>query len=330
MLSKERFIKSAKRALPDRPPVWMMRQAGRHLPEYRAVKENHTFMEMVRDEEIVVDVTLQPWRRYRTDGVVVFADILLIPDAMGMGLSFTRGEGPQFARPIRDRADLKTLRPTDPSRDFLFLLNGLKRLRAELGDNAALLGFAGSPWTVMSYMTQSRDVKLKKEILERLTEETIQYLLAQIEAGVDCVQIFDSWGGRLSPAEYREWSLPYVAHICGAIQKTGVPVIIYIKESRPLLSEMLETGADIISIGSDTPLEEAKALACGRAAIQGNLSNELMVTASPDEVAAVTRAMLTEMKDFPGYIANLGHGLLPETPIENVAAFVDAVKTFIR
>lgn len=328
MLPKERFLKSAKRALPDRPPVWMMRQAGRHLPEYRAVKEKHSFMEMVRDEEIVVDVTLQPWRRYRTDGVVVFSDILLIPDAMGMGLSFARGEGPQFARPIRDRADLKALRSTDPSRDFPFLLRGLKRLRAELKDDAALLGFAGSPWTVMSYMTQSRDAKLKKEILERLTEETIQYLLAQVEAGADCVQIFDSWGGRLSPEEYREWSLPYVARICEAIQKTGVPVIIYIKESRPLLSEMLASGADVISIGSDTPLAKAKALARGRAAIQGNLSNELMATATPDEIATATAAMLEEMKDFPGYIANLGHGILPETPIENVSAFVETVKGF--
>src|SRR3989338_4679771 len=256
MRPRNRLIQAFKKIKTDRPPVWLMRQAGRHLPEYRAIKEKHSFMEMVKNEEIICEITKQPWRRYKMDGVVIFADILLIPDAMGMGLSFIKGEGPQFAKPIRDLSDLKTLRPTDPARDFSFLLNSLKRLRAELGDEAALLGFAGSPWTVMSYMTGSQNLSLRKKLLERLTEETIQYLLAQAEAGVDCVQIFDSWGGRLTPTEYREWSLPYIAQICEAVSKTGLPVILYIKESRPLLKEMLNSGADVISIGADTPLAE--------------------------------------------------------------------------
>lgn len=325
MRPRERFVQAAKKEVLDRPPVWLMRQAGRHLPEYRAVKEKKSFMQMVKSEEIIFEVTLQPWRRYKMDCVVVFADILLIPDAMGMGLSFSQGKSPQFEKPIRDFSDLKNLRATDPSRDFPYLLKTLKRLRLELGDDAALLGFAGSPWTVMSYMTQSADPKLKKQILERLTEETIDYLLAQVESGVDAVQIFDSWGGRLTPEEYREWSLPYIVRICEALQKKGTPVILYIKESRPLLNEMCESGATVISVGSDTPLAEAATLARGKVAIQGNLSNELMVSATPEEIRQATEAMLQEMKDFPGYIANLGHGLLPETPIENVRSFVESI-----
>lgn len=323
MGGKAIFLKNCQKIKTGRPPVWLMRQAGRHLPEYRLLRKQHDFLEMLTTEELIVEISLQPWRRYQTDSVIVFSDILLLPMVMGMELMFLEGQGPKFRKLIASEANLKTLKPFETARDIPFLTGALKKIKKELGGAAALIGFAGSPWTVASYMVKG---KTFKNLLEHLTEETIHYLQAQIEAGIDAIQIFDSWGGSLKPEEYAEWSGNYIKDIVQSLRPTGVPVILYIKESRHLLKEMLATGADVISVGWETPLQEAKAAAQGQAAIQGNFNPHVLMQARPETIAEETQKMLETMRGYPGYIANLGHGVLPKTPVENVAAFVNTVK----
>ncbi|MDP2600646.1 MAG: uroporphyrinogen decarboxylase [Deltaproteobacteria bacterium] len=345
MFSQERFLKACRLSLSGRPPVWLMRQAGRALPEYRAIREKHGFMEMLSTPELIVEVSLQPWRRFKMDAVIVFSDILLIPWKMGMDLKFIEGQGPKFSKLIETEKDVESLQSITPEKDCPFLLTALRQLRKEIRNNAALLGFAGSPWTVASYMlsgvilspelvegrrisgsfadAQDDTVDTVKILLEKLTQQTIVYLKAQIEAGVDAVQIFDSWGGSLSAEEYAVWSAPYIKEVVAALKPTGVPTILYIKDSRHLLDQMVSTGVDVISVGWETPLELARKKRC---AIQGNLDPHILMQATPDEVREKTQNMLNEMKNYPGYIANLGHGVLPKTPLENIAAFVETVK----
>ena len=326
-----------------------MRQAGRALPEYHVIREKHGFMEMLSTPELIVEVSMQPWRRFQMDAVIVFSDILLIPWKMGMDLKFIEGQGPKFSKLIADGNDLKALKKIEPEKDCPFLLTALRQLRKETGNNAALLGFAGSPWTVASYMIEKEPgtfgvpspKRARHLLLERLTQETIVYLKAQIEAGVDAVQIFDSWGGNLSAAEYAVWSAPYIKEVVAALKPTGIPITLYIKDSGHLLDQMISTGVDVISVGWETPLaavrERSQALlgplpqkepGTFRYAIQGNLDPHILMQATPDEVREKTQNMLDEMKNYPGYIANLGHGVLPKTPVKNIGAFVETVKAF--
>lgn len=326
MTSLKRFLDSCRCKRVDQQPVWLMRQAGRHLPEYQALRAEHDFLEMLTEENLIVEVSLQPWRRYGIDGVIIFSDILLLPMAMGMELMFLEGQGPKFKKLIASEEDLKNLKPLEPKKDILFLTDALKKIKKETGDEAALIGFAGSPWTVASYLMKEHEVSASSWLLERLTKETIVYLKAQISAGVDVIQIFDSWGGSLTKEEYAVWSGPHIKEIVSALKPTGVPVILYIKESKHLIEEMIQTGADVLSIGWETSLEEAKAMAKGKTAIQGNLNPHILMQATPAEIQRETEIMLETMKDYPGYIANLGHGVLPKTPVENVEAFVEKIK----
>ncbi|MBI4125787.1 MAG: uroporphyrinogen decarboxylase [Deltaproteobacteria bacterium] len=323
------FVKACHREIISQPPVWLMRQAGRHLPEYRALRDQHDFLEMLTTEELIVEVSLQPWRRYQTDAVIVFSDILLLPKVMGMNLMFLEGQGPKFRKLIANEEDLKALKKFEAERDIPFLTGALKKIKKEIGDRAALIGFAGSPWTVASYMLKdpsTRSGYLLKSCLERLVQETVPYLQAQIEAGAEAIQIFDSWGGNLKAKEYAEWSGSYIKEIVQALRPSGVPCILYIKNSRHLLKEMLAAGPDVISVGWETPLEETKKAAEGKAAIQGNFNPHILMQSKPETIAQETQKMLETMKGYPGYIANLGHGVLPKTPVENVKAFVDTVQ----
>lgn len=329
---RARFLKACHTENTGRPPVWLMRQAGRFLPEYRALREKQDFMTLLKTEELITEVSLQPWRRLRMDAVIVFADILLLPHVMGMDLKFLEGQGPKFSKLIAAEKDLNELKPFKAEKDIPFLLKALHNIRKETGDEAALIGFAGSPWTVASYILASFD-KLKmnepallKKALERLTEETIAYLSAQIGAGVDAIQIFDSWGGVLSPEDYKIWSAPYIREIVAALKPGGVPIIVYVKESLPHLEAMLATGADVLSVGWETPLEDVRKKVSGKVAIQGNFNPHILMQATPAEIGRRTQEMLETMRGCPGYIANLGHGILPKTPVENVAAFVKTVK----
>lgn len=332
MKEKSIFLQSCQKNRTPRPAVWLMRQAGRHLPEYNALRAQHDFLEMLTKEELIVEVSLQPWRRYQMDAVIVFSDILLLPMAMGMKLMFLEGQGPKFKKLIETEKDLESLKSLKPKKDIPFLLGALKKIKKTVGDGAALIGFAGAPWTVASYMgtfpyvIRKSDNRGERPLLHRLTQETIVYLQAQIDAGVDAIQIFDSWGGSLKTEEYWEWSGRYIKEVITALKPAGVPITLYIKDSWHLLTEMMATGCDVISVGWETPLEEAKKLAQGKVAIQGNFNPHILMQASPVEVAAATQKMLATMKDYPGYIANLGHGVLPKTPVENVKTFVETVK----
>lgn len=341
MTAQKLFLNACHCKNRERPPVWLMRQAGRALPEYRALREKHGFMEMLSEEALITEISLQPWRRFKMDAVIVFADILLLPWKMGMDLQFIEGEGPKFSKGIASEKDLNALKPIDPKADCPFLLNALRGIKKEIKEEAALLGFAGSPWTVASYICdgfdalRNRNPNLLEKTLERLTQETVVYLKAQIRAGVDAIQIFDSWGGALSPKDYAIWSGPYIKEIVGALKTSGVPIIIYIKESGPLLEEMLATGADVISVGWETPLKRCRSLSVKKeqkvtgtfcTAIQGNFNPHNLMQATPEEIRQQTEAMLKEMAGYPGYIANLGHGVLPKTPVENIGAFVKSVQ----
>ena len=331
MNSLQRFSNACFCKNKDRPPVWLMRQAGRFLPEYRALREKHDFMTLLKTDELITEVSLQPWRRLHMDAVIVFADILLLPNVMGMDLNFLEGQGPKFTQLIASQKDLDSLKPLEPKKDIPFLLSALHNIRKEIKEDAALLGFAGSPWTVASYImddfekVREKNPELLKNTLTRLTHETIIYLSAKMDAGVDAIQIFDSWGGVLSPEDYRVWSAPYIKEIVSALKKRGVPIILYVKESGPHLQTMLETGCDVISIGWETSLEKAKQKALGKTAIQGNLNPHILMQATPDEIRQQTQTMRKTMQDYPGYIANLGHGILPKTPVENVKTFVETV-----
>lgn len=332
MNSQTRFLNSCKSKRVDRPPVWLMRQAGRCLPEYRALRERHDFLEMLTREELIAEVSLQPWRRFQMDAVIVFADILLLPMVLGMELQFLEGQGPKFPHLISGEKDLGALKKFNAAADIPFLTAALKKIKRETKDEAALIGFAGSPWTVASYVTQDfeelreKNPALLKKILGRLTKETIPYLKAQVEAGADVLQIFDSWGGILSPSEYAEWSAPYIREIAAALKATGVPIIIYVKESAALLEEMIATACDVISVGWETPLAKAKQIAGGKVAIQGNFNPHILMQATPEEIRLAAKNMIREMEDYPGYIANLGHGVLPKTPVENIEAFTNTIK----
>ncbi|OGQ05715.1 MAG: uroporphyrinogen decarboxylase [Deltaproteobacteria bacterium RIFCSPLOWO2_01_44_7] len=326
MQSKERFLKALRCENSDRPPVWLMRQAGRYLPEYQAIRAQHGFIEMLTNDELITEISLQPWRRFQMDAVIVFSDILLLPMVMGMDLKFIEGQGPKFSKLIASEEDLEGLKPFDKEK-IAFLINALKQIKNEIKSDAALIGFAGSPWTVASYMMQSSKnvgpTPFLQKLLERLTKETIFYLQAKIEAGVDCIQIFDSWGGTLSPEEYAIWSAPYIKDIVTALKPTDIPIILYVKESEPLLDLMVGTGCDVISVGWETPLSRAKLY---NVAIQGNFNPHILMQATPQEIRSKTKDMLQTMKGYAGYIANLGHGVLPKTPVENVAAFVETVQ----
>ena len=333
MNSRERFLKACQCQLVDRPPVWLMRQAGRYLPEYQSLRAKHSLLEMFTTTELVVEASLQPWRRFGMDAVIVFSDILIPSRAMGMKLDYVEGKGPQFSPPICAPEEIQNLKSFDPFTACPFLYDGLNQLRKTLGDRAALIGFCGTPWTTAYYMLEKEIGVWKKErpkdlkrLLTILTRNLSEYLLAQVESGVDAIQLFDSWGGLLGPEEYEEWSGIFVATIIHTLKTKKIPVILFVKESAKLLQPMLQTEADVLSIGIDTDLASAAQVAGNKVAVQGNLDSEILLKETPAQIQAATKAMLQQMRGRAGYIANLGHGVLPKTPVENVAMFVNTVQ----
>ncbi len=334
---RARFLAAAARQITDHPPVWLMRQAGRHLPEYRELRAQHDFMAMLSTPDLITEISLQPWRRYKTDAVIVFADILLLPWKKGMGLKFVEGQGAVFDFLLHTQDDWRALKPFDAAAQVPFLTESLRTLRATLQDDAALIGFAGSPWTVASYICASfEEMKIQNPdtlhfILQQLTLDTIQYLFAQIESGIDTLQIFDSWGGLLTAEEYDTWSGGYIRQIVRAVkeraQKIGrtIPLTLFLKDSHRLLEPMLATEADVLSIGYESDIALTRARCKNHVALQGNFHSDILLNATPSEVARATEQMLQAFAGYPGYIANLGHGVLPKTPVENVEAFVKTV-----
>jgi uroporphyrinogen decarboxylase len=321
----------------DRPPVWMMRQAGRYLPEYREVRKKVSFLELCRSVDLAAEVSLQPFRRFEPDGVIFFSDILVPVEAMGVRVEFGDG-GPHLPEPVRDCAGVARLRRFDPASSIPFTGDILARLRREVGDRAAVLGFCGAPWTLASYLVEgggSRSFAVIKEMMGR-DPETLRRLLAlladvvgdvlsfQIASGAQAVQVFDTWAGELGNEDYRAWALPAAARaIAGIRRPTGTPVILYVNGCAHLLESMAQSGADVLSIDWRVPLADARRR-LPNTALQGNLDPGVLL-GTPDEVSRRTRALIGETGGRR-HIVNLGHGVLPGTRLECVEAFFAAAR----
>ena len=315
-----------------------MRQAGRYLPEYRRVREGVTFLEMCRDVDRAVEVSLQPLDAVGTEAVILFSDIFVPVVGMGVGLDFK--PGPTIDEPIRTFAQVDALRVPDPFESVPYVFEAIARLRRELASREVpLLGFAGAPFTLAAYLVEGggsrhfasikrmmlREPDLLRELLARLTEMVVGYLDAQVEAGAQVVQMFDTWAGLLSPADYREWVLPVHREIAAKMDRTRAPLILYVNDGAHVVEAMLESGADVLSLDWRVDLLAAARLVGDRASLQGNL-DPCVLSATPAEIAERVRIMVEDASEARGHIANLGHGCLPETPVEGVRAFTDAVK----
>jgi uroporphyrinogen decarboxylase len=307
-----------------------MRQAGRYLPEYRLLRARHSFEELCKTPELACEVSLQPWQRFGVDAVIVFSDILFVPEAMGQRLTFKKEGGPVLSPILKNGEDVKRLRPVDARNAFGFVYEAIWLLKKKLKD-VPVIGFSGAPWTLAYYMTgDEADGWIKerpevlKELLEKLTAVVGDYIHYQQEAGADAIQLFDTWAGELKEKDFNEFALPYIK---GAIErgKKLVPHVIYSRRCRHILKGLADSGADVVSIDPETPMEEAIKKIGGRAALQGNIDPRSLLR-SPGLVKQETERLLSKIGGRPGHIINLGHGVLPTTPLECVEAFVDTVK----
>lgn len=334
------LLRALRRETVSRPPVWMMRQAGRYLPEYRAVRAKSDFLTMCRTPELAVEVTLQPVDLIGVDAAIIFSDILVIPEAMGMHLTLDEGIGPQFPTPLRAPADVERLRTVVPEERLDYMLAALRMARRALDGRVPLIGFAGAPWTLAAYMVEGRGTKqfavakrmlfeqpaMAHALLDRLAVAVGDFLVAQVGAGAQVVQLFDSWAGALAPEEFRTFVLPYLAKAARRAREAGAPVIVFAPGAGWALDEIAAaTGADAIGIDWHTTVASARAqLAPFPVAMQGNL-DPCALYAPPSEIRARTQAMIQQFGPT-GHIVNLGHGILPDVPPAHARAFVDAVK----
>lgn len=343
LTARERFVQAARCQAVDRPPVWLMRQAGRALPEYRKLKEKYTFVELVQSPELAVEVTLQPVRRFGFDAAILFSDILVIPEAMGQTYRFKETGGVQMDFAVQSRADIEKLSVAAVCERLNYVDQALRQLRQELGSETALLGFSGSPWTLATFMMEGasvpkyskalalfrEDPKTYHLLAEKLTIAVADYLAMQVAAGVDALQIFDSHGGHLAPTEFAEASGRWMGEIVTRLNAaTEVPVIVFSLGTHGNWPDLIGTGADVIGIDWQTPMAEARRLVPEHIALQGNLPPTLISDATPEVVARETRAVLEAMRGRPGHIFNLGHGLTPAAKLENIGALVETVKNF--
>jgi len=338
MNPRERFLSACRRQPVDRHPVWLMRQAGRYLPEYQELREKYDFLTICKRPDLILEASLQPWRRFGMDAVIIFSDILLPLHAMGARLTFEDGVGPRFESTVRTEKEIEKLEIPRARISFSYILEAIQNVRHEIKDNAALLGFVGAPWTLAAYLIEggSGDFKaalnimrespgILSKLMDKITTAVTHLAVEQVRAGCDAIQIFDTWGGLLGPAQYRELALPHLKKISDEIRKAAAPAIIFIKKSSSLLEEMVDSGADVISIGTDLDLKDAISRVKDRRAVQGNLNPEILLR-SASTVERETQKLLDVAGNRPGYIANLGHGVLPNTPVESVGAFVETVK----
>lgn len=337
MTSRSRFLAAAACTPLDRPPVWIMRQAGRYLPEYRALKAKSSFLEMVRTPELAAEVTLQPLRRFAFDAAIIFSDILVIPEALGQGYKFRDAGGIEMDFKLETKAQLDRLNPTGVSERLAYVGQALARVKAELKGEKALLGFGGSPWTLATYMLEGgsadefqrsktvfhADRPLFEALMEKLTTALIDYFQMQIRAGADAIQIFDSWGGILAGQDYEAASLRWIRNIIAALPK-NFPVILYAKGTPSQLTDQAFSGASVLGVDWTVDLGLIRRLVPGNIALQGNLDPVLMNT-TPEIVRRETARLLETMRGTSGHIFNLGHGIMPQAKIECVEALVDTV-----
>jgi len=329
---KELFLRACRCEPVPRLPVWMMRQAGRYLPEYREIRAKHSFLEVCKTPDLVVEVSLQPFRRLEVDVVIIFSDILIPAEAMGLALELGDA-GPNLPQPVRAEADVRRLRTFDPEVETGFLMEALRRTVKQVGPDVPVLGFAASPWTLACYMVEGRaqegfptvkrflysEPKLFRELLQRIAQCTTLYLKGQIKAGATAVQLFDTWGGELDLHDYSEFVLPAVQEIVSGLG-TAVPVIYYTKASHHLLPAVTRSGASVLSVDWRVPLSEVRALAGPRVALQGNLDPAVLF-GPQEKIRQATLDIVSELGGR-GHILNLGHGILQSTPVENAQLFI--------
>jgi uroporphyrinogen decarboxylase len=338
MTSRERFLAACACTPLDRPPLWIMRQAGRYLPEYRELKAKSSFLEMVRTPELATEVTLQPLRRFALDAAILFSDILVIPEALGQGYHFRDQGGIAMEYRIDTRAQIDALAPAEAVLEKLnYVAATLERLRRELAGQKALLGFGGSPWTLATYMVEGgssddfdrikvlfyTDRPAFEALLEKLTAALVVYFQMQIRAGADAIQIFDSWGGIIAGADYEAASLKWIRRIIAALP-TDFPVILYAKGTAPHVPDQAFSGARVLSLDWTSDLAIVRRALPANVAVQGNLDPVLLNT-TPDIVRRETGRLLESMRGASGHIFNLGHGIMPSAKIECVQALVDTV-----
>jgi len=342
-LANDLLLRALLRQPTPRTPVWMMRQAGRYLPEYRATRSQAgSFLKLCTTPDLACEVTLQPLARFRLDAAILFSDILTIPYAMKLGLEFESGEGPRIERPVRSAADVDRLGVPDPERDLRFVMDAVRLVRRELDGRVPLLGFAGSPWTVATYVVEGGSSKTFAQIkrmlygaprdlhrlLEVLARATVAYLNAQIAAGAQAVMIFDTWGGALTPADYGEFSLRYMAQIVAGLTKERegrrVPSILFTKGGGAWLDRMAATGCDALGVDWTTDLAAARRLSGERVALQGNLDPSVLY-ASPSEIRSQVARVLASHGAGDGHVFNLGHGIHPDVVPEHAHAMIEAV-----
>jgi uroporphyrinogen decarboxylase len=331
------LLRAARRQPTPVTPVWLMRQAGRYLPEYRALRERHGFLELCRTPAAAAEVTLQPVRRFAVDAAILFADILLLVEPLDVGLEFARGEGPVIHRPVRSAADVARLKPIDVESSMGSVFETVRLVRRELAPSVALIGFAGAPFTVASYLVEggaSRDFLWTKRLmfaapaawhrlLELLAEATATYLNGQIDAGAHAVQLFDSWVGALAPDDYRTYVLPHTRAVVQAL-RAGTPVIHFGTGTATLLPLMREAGGDVIGLDWRVNLDDGWAAVGHDVGVQGNLDPAALL-AKPAVFRERVQAILARAGGRPGHVFNLGHGVHQATPVEHVQALVDMV-----
>ncbi|MHB8247376.1 MAG: uroporphyrinogen decarboxylase [Acidithiobacillus sp.] len=345
-LQNDTFLRACRREATPYTPIWLMRQAGRYLPEYRAARERAgDFLTLCTTPELACEVTLQPVDRFPLDAAILFSDILTIPYAMGLGLHFVEGEGPVFERPLRSRADIERLGIPDPETDLRFVGDTLRMIRRELDGRVPLIGFAGSPWTLACYMIEGKgsrdfirikgmlysDPALLHRLLDLLAEAVARYLNAQIAAGAQAIMLFDTWGGTLSTRAYEAFSLAYMRQVMAALRKESegrrVPVILFTKGGGGWLEAMADSGADVIGLDWTVELGIARQRIGDRVALQGNM-DPIALYGQPDLIAREAISILDSYGAGGGHIFNLGHGLTPQTPPEHVALLVDTVHQY--
>ncbi|HJR81281.1 MAG TPA: uroporphyrinogen decarboxylase [Anaerolineales bacterium] len=340
MEMNDRFLRACRREPVDVTPVWFMRQAGRYMPEYRAVRERYSLLEICYQPELASEVTLQPVCALGVDSAILFADILLPVISLGLGLEFAKGEGPVIGKPVRSMADVEAMRPVHAESDLGYVMEAIRILRGEL-NGIPLIGFCGAPFTVASYIIEgssSRDFLKTKmmmytapeiwhALMEKLTDVLMEYLVAQIRAGAQAVQVFDSWVGALNPQDYENFVLPYSRRVLAAAQTQNVPVIHFGTNTSTLLPFMKRAGGDVIGLDWRIPLDDGWAMLGDDVAVQGNLDPAVLFAPLP-EIKTRVHDILRRAEGRPGHIFNLGHGILQHTPVENVKAVVDMVHEY--
>jgi uroporphyrinogen decarboxylase len=345
-LRNDLLLRALLREPTPRRPIWLMRQAGRYLPEYRATRGRAgDFLTMCTTPDLACEVTLQPLERYPLDAAILFSDILTIPHAMNLGLQFEAGEGPKFERPVRSSADIDRLPLPDPARELKYVIDAVALIRRELRGRVPLIGFAGSPWTVGTYMVEGGGSKtfghIKRmlyeaplelhRLLSLLAKATIAYLNAQIAAGAQAVMLFDTWGGVLTPRQYADFSLRYMAEVVAALTREAdgrrVPSIVFTKGGGPWLEQMAAIGCDAVGVDWTTDLGAARRAVHGRVALQGNLDPSALF-APPETLRAEALRVLDSYGAGSGHVFNLGHGITPDVDPERVAVLVDTVRNY--